>query len=69
MAGFGEVFDGELASGCGRLNCKLPKTTQENNRRIPCLVHGKHSGQPVTQYYCLENMHVRGSKVSYTCRS
>ena len=31
VAGFWEVFDGELASGCGRLNCKLAKTTQENN--------------------------------------
>ena len=42
------------------VNCKLAKTTQENNCRIPCLVHGEHSGQPVTPYYCLENMYVRG---------
>ena len=42
------------------VNCKLAKTTQENNCRIPCLVNGEHSGQPVTRYYCLENMYVRG---------
>ena len=54
------VYDGALASGCHHLNCKLAKTMQENNCRIPCLVYGEHSGQPVTRYYCLENMYVRG---------
>ena len=56
VAGFGN-FSMEnwqvVAVGYG-WNCKLAKTTQENNCRIPCLVHGEHSGQPVTQYYCLE---------------
>ena len=33
---------------------------QRPRKKIPCLVHGEHSGQPVTRYYCLENMYVRG---------
>ena len=52
--------NGELTSGCSHWKCKLAKTTQENNCRIPCLGHGERSGQPVTQYDCSENMYIHG---------
>ena len=36
----------------------------ENNCRIPCLVHGEHSGQPVTRLL-LFRKHVRTQEVKY----
>ena len=32
----------------------LQRPRKKNKCRIPCLVHGEHSGQPVTRYCCLE---------------
>ena len=38
--------------------------------RIACLVHGEHSGQPVTRYLTVwKTCMYAGSKVSSACRS
>ena len=58
--GFLGSFRWRIGKWLRSLKLQTCKTTQENNCRIPCLVHGEHSGQPVTRYYCLENMYVRG---------